>query len=101
MKGKGTGKTGILFRDDLKERLKDPEFAKAYEEVDAEVRLAIAVAQARERAGMTQAELARKMQTKQSNISRIERGTHNLTVATLLKLAKALHSRLEIQLRPL
>ena len=98
---KGKGKMGVLFRDDLKQRLKDPGFAKAYEEVDAEVRLAISVAKARERAGMTQAELAKRMRTKQSNISRIERGTHNLTVATLEKIARALHSRLEIQLRPL
>lgn len=98
---KGKGKMGVSFRDDLKQRLKNPEFAKAYEEVDAEVRLAIAVAEARERAGMTQAELAKKLHTKQSNISRLERGTHNLTMVTLRKIAKALHTRLEIQLLPL
>jgi len=98
---KGKSKMGVLFRDDLKERLKDPEFAKGYEEVDAEVRLAVAVAMARERAGLTQAELAKKLHTKQSNISRLERGTHNLTMGTLRKIAKALHTRLDIQLLPL
>lgn len=100
MKGKGTSR-GVLFQDDLKESLKDPAFAKAYEEVDAEVRLAVAIAMARERAGMTQAELAKKLATKQSNISRIERGTQNLTMGTLEKIAKALHTRLAIQLLPL
>lgn len=89
-----------LFRDDLKRRLKDPEFSKAYEEADAEVRLAVSVAEARERAGLSQAELARLVHTRQSNISRIERGTQNLTVGTLEKIAKALHSRLEIRLSP-
>lgn len=95
MKGKR-----VLFREDLKKRLKDPEFGKAYEEADAEVRLAIAVAEARERAGMTQAELARKLHTKQSNISRIERGTQNLTLTSLENIARALHCRLEIRLLP-
>lgn len=90
----------LLFREDLRQQRRDPEFRKAYEEVDAEVRLAIAVAEARERAGMTQAALAKKMHTKQSNISRIERGSQNVTVATLERIAKALHSRLEIQLLP-
>ncbi len=47
MKGKSTGKRA-LFREDMKQRLKDPEFRRAYDEVDAEVRLAIAVAEARD-----------------------------------------------------
>lgn len=99
MKGKHTGKR-VLFREDMGRRLKDPEFRKAYEEADTEVRLAVAVAEARERAGLSQAELARILHTKQSNISRIERGVQNLTVATLEKIAGALHRRLEIHLRP-
>ena len=90
----------IYFRDDLKERLKDPAFRQAFDEVDAEVRWAVAVAQARERAGMTQANLAKVLHTKQSNISRIERGAQNVTIGTLRKIAKVLHCRLEIQLRP-
>jgi len=87
MKGKK-----ILFREDMKQRLKDPEFRRAYAAVDAEVRLSVAVAEARARAGLSQAELAKILHTKQSNISRIERGAQNLTVATLGKIARALHS---------
>lgn len=99
MKIKATAKK-VLFRDDLRKRLKDPEFRQAYGEVDAEVRLAVAVAEARERAGLTQAQLAHKLKTRQSNISRIERGTQNVTIGTLEKIAEALHHRLEIRLRP-
>ena len=95
MKGKR-----VLFRENMKQRLKDAEFRRANEAVATEVRLAVAVADARARAGLSQAELAKMLHTKQSNISRIERGAQNLTVATLRKIARALHSRLEIRLHP-
>lgn len=97
MKGKGRR---VYFRDDLKARLKDPSFRSAFEEADAEVRLAVAVAEARESAGLTQAELAKRLHTRQSNISRIERGAQNVTIAMLERIAKALQHRLEIRLRP-
>ncbi|MFA6318288.1 MAG: helix-turn-helix transcriptional regulator [Elusimicrobiota bacterium] len=90
----------ILFRDDLRERLKDPEFRRGFDEIDAEVRLAVAIAEAREKEGLTQAELARKLHTRQSNISRIERGSQNLTIGTLRKIARALRCRISIQLLP-
>ncbi|MBI4680936.1 MAG: helix-turn-helix transcriptional regulator [Nitrospirae bacterium] len=89
----------MFFREDLKKRLKNTEFRKAYEEADAEVRLAVKVAEAREAAGLSQAELASAIHTKQSNISRIERGAQNVTIGTLSKIAKVLHCRLEIQIR--
>ena len=46
--------------------------------------------------GYTQAELAKKIGTKQSAISRLERGTYNPTVAFLRNLAKALGVDLHI-----
>jgi len=91
---------GIRFQDHLKERLKDPAFAKAFAEVDAEVRLAVALAEAREHAGLTQAQLARKLRTRQSNISRIEQGSQNITLRTLEKIAHALRCKIDIRLRP-
>lgn len=97
MKEKKTGK--IFFQERLNRRLKNAEFRKAYDEVDAEVRLAVEIAEAREAAGLSQAELATALHTKQSNISRIERGAQNVTVGTLGKIAKALHCRLNIQIR--
>ena len=97
MREKRTGK--IFFQERLNRRLKNAEFRKAYDVVDAEVRLAVAIAEARETAGLSQAQLATALHTKQSNISRIERGAQNLTVGMLGKIAKALHCRLEIQIR--
>ena len=45
-------------------------------------------------------ELAEKIGTKQSVISRLESGRANPSVAFLKKLAEALHSRLEIKFNP-
>lgn len=99
MKTKMGGKR-ILFRDDLKERLRDPKFRQAFDAADAPVRLAVALAQARVSAGLTQKTLAHALGTKQSNISRMEKGIQNVTVGTLEKIAQALHRKLEIRFRP-
>ena len=48
MKEKKTDKK-VLFRASLEKRLKDPEFRKGYDAVDAEIRLAVEIAEARAR----------------------------------------------------
>lgn len=78
---------------------KDPKWATAYEKAGIEVRMAIQIAKARERAQLTQGQLAKAIGTTQSVISRIERADQNLTLETLAKIADALHSSLVVQLR--
>lgn len=78
---------------------KDPRWKPAYAKADIEVRMAIQIAKARERARLTQSQLARAIGTTQSVISRIERADQNLTLATLSKIASALKSDLLIRLR--
>ena len=78
---------------------KDPRWKEAYAEADIEVRLALQIAKARAKAGMTQGQLAKAAGTTQSVISRIEAGNQNLTVRTLSKIAAILHTALIIQLR--
>jgi len=78
---------------------KDPRWAEAYAKADIEVRLALQIAKAREKARMTQGQLAKAVGTTQSVISRIEAGNQNLTVRTLSKIAAVLHTALIIQLR--
>lgn len=56
---------------------------------------------ARERAGLTQAEVAAAVGTTQSTIARLEGGKSNPTVATLRKYAAAVGLTLEIELGPL
>jgi transcriptional regulator with XRE-family HTH domain len=48
--------------------------------------------------GMTQKDLAKKMHTRQSAISRLESGTYNPTFSFLQRVAKALGSTLTISL---
>ena len=67
---------------------------RAWEEYNAQVLL-----DARKRAGLTQAELARRIGANKSYISRVERGLTIPTVATLYRLAAAMG--LAVTLQPL
>jgi len=88
------------YRDYRNKALKDPVFKKAFQEPDEDVFIQIAhsILTLRREAGMTQAELARKVGTSQQAIARIEsldyRG-HSL--ATLSKLADAFKKRVTVQ----
>lgn len=92
-------KAGIALDEVFSGSARDPKWKGAYANADIEVRLAIQIAKARERARLTQAQLAEAIGTTQSVISRIERAAQNLTLETLSKIAGALHRNLVIQLR--
>jgi ribosome-binding protein aMBF1 (putative translation factor) len=80
-----------LFRDHLKEQLKNPKFKKAFDEYDIAVRLAMAISVAREKAGLTQKELAEKIGSTQPAIARFEAGDEtNPELQTIRRLADAL-----------
>lgn len=82
---------------DLKKQcLKDPEFKAAYEGMAAEFELASAVIEARAVADLTQEQLADRMGAKQSLVARIESGSHNTTIKTLLLVAEATGTHLKI-----
>jgi len=76
--------------------LKNRKIEKAYNELGSEFELIEMIIEKRIEKGYTQAELAKKIGTKQSAISRLERGTYNPTVAFLRNLAKALGVDLHI-----
>lgn len=80
-----------------KEKLKDPHFRTEYDKLQPEFALIEAVLKARKEKGLTQKEIAEKVGTKQSVISRLEKGKANPTVSFLKKLAGAFSSRLEIR----
>ena len=77
----------------LKEKLRDKEFRKAFEEEDFYVRVAIRIAQLREKNHMSQKELARKLHTSQQAVSRIERGYQNVTIGMLERVADVFHKK--------
>jgi ribosome-binding protein aMBF1 (putative translation factor) len=91
---------GRTLKEHIRESMKDPEFKKAWHELDTEFELMESMIKAREKAGMTQEELAKKIGTKQPALSRLERGGFKkATVETLNKIAEALDARLIIKLQ--
>lgn len=78
--------------------LANPEVRRAYHAMAGEFDLARELIAARVRAGLTQAELAKRMGTTQSAIGRLESGAQLPSVNTLLKFAKATGSRPVIKL---
>jgi len=58
-----------------------------------------AVVAGRKRNGLTQQGLARKLGTRQANISRIERGLQNLSLELLVRLDKVLGLGLRVEVK--
>lgn len=85
------------FHDFLKESLKNPQIKAEYDKLQPEFAMIQAVIDARVKKGVTQKELAEKIGTKQSVISRLESGRANPSIAFLKRLAQALNSHLEIR----
>lgn len=70
----------------LKQRaLTNPEVRVEYEKLDSEFDLIDKLLSMRTKAGLTQEQLAERMQTQKSNVSRLENGNTNLSWSTLLK----------------
>ena len=90
-------RTHLDFEVWEKEKLKDPQFKTEYDRLQPEFALIEAILKARKEKGLTQKEIAEKIGTKQSVISRLEKGGANPTVAFLKRLAAAFSSRLEIR----
>lgn len=80
--------------------MKDPAVAKGYRDLQPEWEIIRKITEARIKKGVTQKELAQKMKTKQSAISRLEAGNANPSLQFLKRLAQALDSHLEIRLLP-
>jgi ribosome-binding protein aMBF1 (putative translation factor) len=79
-------------------KARDAAFAVALEELRPERALMRAMVEARVRAGLTQAQLAQRMGTKQPVIARLEAGRRSPNIKTLRKLAAATGSRLVVRL---
>ncbi len=80
---------------------KSPRLKKIYEGEKVNLQAALAIRQAREKAGLTQAQLAKLVKTTQSVIARLEDADYaGHTLKILERIAGALDRRVEIQLSP-
>lgn len=91
----------MMTHKQLKARaLKRPDVKAEYDRLDEEFVILDEFLKMRAAAGLTQAEVARRMGTTQSAVARLEsgRGNRSPSLATLRKYAKALGYQLELRL---
>jgi DNA-binding XRE family transcriptional regulator len=78
----------------------DPAYRDAYEALEGEFSMINALIEARTRAKLTQAEVASRMGTTESAISRLESGRVKPSTRTLERYAQATGHKLQIRLEP-
>lgn len=88
------------FREYLNEQLKDPDFKKEWDNLEPEFNMMQAMIDARKRNNMTQKELAERTGIDQSDISKIETGNANPTLAVLKRLAEGMDMVLKLEFVP-
>jgi HTH-type transcriptional regulator/antitoxin HipB len=83
----------------INERKKrDRKFVEGFDEGYEQFKIGVMLRQARESAGLTQEELARKLKTKKTAISRIENHAEDIKLSTLERVAAALGKRLQVSI---
>lgn len=86
-----------LTRFIAKRKAEDPEFAKDYDTGYQDFKIGVMLKMARQSAGLTQEQLALKLSTKKSAISRIENHAEDIKLSTLEKFAQALGKKLHVE----
>jgi len=77
--------------------MQNPEYKREYEKLDGEFALFEALLKARARAKMSQEDVARRLNTTQSAIARLEGGKVSPSIAMLRRYAHAVGAELKIQ----
>ena len=85
----------------LEEQLQDPAFAERFERAGEAWDVALQIAALREKAGLSQKDLARKLRTSQQQISRLESPSYEgHSLSMLRRVAKVLRARVRVVLEP-
>jgi ribosome-binding protein aMBF1 (putative translation factor) len=88
------------FEDWLKKELRDPRFRRGYDQEKRALFLSYRILTLREKLGLSQKEMARRMGTSQQAVARLESGEYEgFTLKTLEKVAEALGAELVVDLR--
>ncbi len=82
-----------------KRKESDSEFAKDFDDGYQAFKIGAVLKQARESSGLTQEQLAKKLNTKKSAISRIENHAEDIRLSTLEKFAQVLGRKLEVSIK--
>ena len=92
-------KAGTKFSDVKELLMKDDEFKAEYEKLKPRYDVISQIIEARASEGVTQEELALRVGTQKSNISRLESGTYNPSLDFLTKVAHSLGKEMQIVLK--
>jgi transcriptional regulator with XRE-family HTH domain len=85
----------------LEEQLRDPAFAERFERAGEAWDVALQIAALREKAGLSQKQLARKLKTSQQNISRLESPSYEgHSLAMLRRVAEVLGATIRVTFAP-
>jgi len=74
-----------------------PKFAKNFDKGYEQFKIGILLKQARLEAGLTQEQVANKLRTKKSAISRIENHAEDIRLSTLVNYAQAIGKHLQVE----
>ena len=86
------------FRKYMERQMQDPAFQAEHDKTRTEFEITRALIAARVSQNLTQKELSARTGIRQSNISRIENGKCSPNLETLIKLAKGLNKKIQIQI---
>ena len=79
-------------------KARDPKFAKDFDSGYEQFKIGVLLKQARLEAGVTQEELAARLHTKKTAISRIENHAKDIKLSTIEKFAAAVGKRLTVKI---
>ena len=92
-------KAGISFDWIKNDLMKDEEFKKEYDRLRPRYEIISQIIEIRKEKHMTQEELAKRVGTQKSNISRLESGNYNPSLDFLVKVAHSLGKELSIHMQ--
>ena len=90
----------MKLKDYKMKKMQDPEFVKAYEEIQPEMNVIRAMIEARTSLNLTQKELSERTGIAQTEISRLENGTRNPSIKLLQRLAEGMGMVLNVTFVP-
>lgn len=88
----------ISFEEMKNDLLQDIDFKTEYEKLKPRYEAIAQIIKARKEQNITQAELAKRVGTQKSNISRLESGNYNPSLDFLIRVSEALGKSLSVQL---
>ena len=91
-------RAGISFEEMKEEMLKDEAFKAEYEKLKPRYEAVEQIIRARKEQNITQSELAKRVGTQKSNISRLESGNYNPSLDFLAKIAESLGKEISVKL---